>query len=148
MEELSNDLREEKLGIVKGLEEKVRVVKSEYSESVRIFKEAAEQRAGEIGERLGELREAVERERRGRDEMSEFLIRSFGEEILKLQEVLNGEKTDRVRGNREALSLIREIEESLEGQIEEEREIKGRNEAVFTRLLEETCYKIEQEFLD
>lgn len=76
------------------------------------------------------------------------MIKSFGEEILKLQEILNDEKTERVRGNREALGLIKEISESLNEQVEEERQVKMRNESMFTRMLEETCYKIEKEFLE
>ena len=61
----------------------------------------------------------MDNERKSRDETSEFLIKSFGEEILKLQELLNIEKTSRMRANKEAMSLINDIEDSLNDQIRE-----------------------------
>lgn len=103
------------------MDEKSRTVKQECTQAVIEFKEQAQQRYQEVSERIQQIREVVESERKVRDETSEFLIRSFGEEILKLQEMLNAEKNGRTRPNREAFELIEEINGMMTEQLAEER---------------------------
>lgn len=60
MQELSTEMRELRVKLIKGIDEKGRAVKQECSDNVAEFKNETQARCGEIAQRLQQIRDVID----------------------------------------------------------------------------------------
>jgi hypothetical protein len=70
------------------------------------FNDQHRERLGQVRARGDELRDVMESERTIREETTEFLIKTFGDEILKIQDMFEEERSQRSRANADTMRLV------------------------------------------
>lgn len=68
----------------------------------------------ELNEEIEEVGVTLEKQKILRDEISESQIQEFGEEILKIQEMLSQQREERIHNNNLLMEEIEEMDEALE----------------------------------
>lgn len=82
-----------------------------------------------------------------RNETSDSIVRVFGEEVLKFQELLCKEKKEREEEHGKILTVLEQLNDAISFDISGEKKGRETSEEMLLKLLEETCSKIEHSLL-
>lgn len=90
------------------------------------------------------MKNELEVEKASCNEMHDNLVKTFGEEILKLSEILSEEKQIREQQHNNMLRILEDLNDSLATSLKKENDERNQQEEMMLKLLEETCAKIEE----
>ena len=96
----------------------------------------------EIKSSIEKVDTMLQKQVNSRDETAQFLINSFGDEIIKLEDILHKEREMRIEKNDELLRLINSIDDGLSNEIIKEKKEMMESIEVMENMLEDFCYKI------
>ncbi|CAD8158869.1 unnamed protein product [Paramecium pentaurelia] len=105
--------------------------------------ETETQYSNDIKNKIDELRENVDNERRERDVYCQNIIGRIGEQVLSVQETINMEKQQRQESQNQMQMMIQEITNILSLQLAEEKQQREETERTIIRLINETCNRVE-----
>lgn len=144
LEEIRSIRRE----LVESMEKKYKTIKSETMAVLGSeFENGWEEARQEIGQAMGELRGKMESDQLARDETVNFVVNSFGEEILKLEQSVQREREDRAETHGRLQSALTAMEEEVANLLLAEKKECSAGLSTLEGYLEELCYKIEAHLL-
>ena len=111
------------------------------------FEEDLSFKKGELTKHLSEARSRLELADASRDETVGFMVGSFGEKILELEEEVQREREARGEGHRRMLEELQVVEEQVAGMVQLERREGAAAMGHLEGYLEELCFKIERQVM-
>ncbi|CAK68180.1 unnamed protein product (macronuclear) [Paramecium tetraurelia] len=142
VEGLTSTRKDGEQKIIRFIEEKTGLIRSELSTESRTRNENIERLNQCLETDLPRLHEAIKTEVAEREEMDSNISRKMNEELSKLNQLLVQEKVNRQESEQAIFDMLKDVVNRIKTEVDNEKKQRESTEETLLALLEDTCNKV------
>ncbi|KAM3135201.1 hypothetical protein pb186bvf_012666 [Paramecium bursaria] len=142
IESLTQTRKEGEQKIIRFIEEKTGLIRSELSTESRTRNENVDRLNQCLETDLPRLHEGIKTEIAEREEMDSNISRKMNEELSKLNQLMVSEKINRQESEQAIFDMLKDVVNRIKTEVDNEKKNRESTEETLLALLEDTCNKV------